>query len=133
MDNFFADACCFVLVGLLWGATNPFLKKYSTGVENVHHTNRFIKFILEMKFLATNWRYVAAFLVNQSGAVVYYITVSRADITLAVPISNSLTFFFTTFTGPLLGEPWPSFYTCVGGISVMCGVTLCILSKLPPH
>ena len=125
------DACYFVLVGLLWGATNPLLKRYSTGMDKVTHSNNLIKFLLEMKFLASNWKYVAAFLVNQSGAVVYYLTVGRADITLAVPITNSLTFFFTTLSGPLLGEPWPSQGTWVGGIIVLVGVTLCILSKLP--
>ncbi len=128
--HFITDASAFILVGLLWGATNPFLKKYSAGMDNVIHSNRIVKFILEMKYLATNWRYMTAFLINQSGAVVYYLTVGRADITLAVPMTNSLAFLFTALSGPLVGEPWPSAYTCIGGVAVMCGVTLCILSKI---
>ncbi len=122
------EACWFILVGLLWGATNPLLKRGSQGIENVKHKNRVLQFLMEMKFLVLNWRYVLPFSINQLGAVLYYVTISRADITLAVPLTNSLTFLFTTLFGWLLGErisPW----TIAGVVLVMSGVAMCILSK----
>lgn len=129
VSNSLREACWFMLVGLLWGATNPFLKKGSVGIEKVKHSNKFVQFLLELKFLALNWRYMLPFVVNQLGAVVYYVTVGRADITLAVPITNSLTFLFTTLVGLCLGEPSSSALTYLGSIFVMCGVALCVLSK----
>lgn len=124
------EAGWFVLVGLLWGVTNPFLKRESAGIEKVTHSNKLLQFLMELKFLALNWRYMVPFTVNQLGAVLYYLTIGRADITLAVPITNSLTFLFTTLFGLFLGEPSASFWTYIGGLLVTCGVALCVISKL---
>ena len=132
MTNHLQEAGWFILVGLLWGATNPLLKRGSKGIEDVQHQNRLLKFIMEMKFLVLNWQYMLPFCINQLGAVVYYVTISRADITLAVPMTNSLTFLFTTLFGWLLGErisPW----TLLGVLLVLGGVATCIFSKANSH
>lgn len=123
------EALWFLLVSLLWGATNPFLKRGSAGIEEVKHPNKVLRFLLEMKFLALNWRYMLPFTVNQLGAVLYYTTIGRAEITLAVPITNSLTFLFTTLFGRLLGEEI-SKWTVVGVVLVTTGVVLCVTSKI---
>lgn len=122
-------AMWFLLVSLLWGATNPFLKKGSSGIEDVKHSNSVLRFLLEMKFLALNWRYMLPFTINQLGAVLYYTTIGRADITLAVPITNSLTFLFTTLFGHLLGEHI-SKWTLMGVVMVTTGVVMCVTSKI---
>lgn len=123
------EATWFILVSLLWGATNPFLKRGSAGIEDVKHQNRLLGFLLEMKFLVLNWRYMLPFTVNQLGAVLYYTTIGKADITLAVPITNSLTFIFTTLFGKLLGEE-VSRRTIFGVILVTSGVVMCVTSKI---
>ena len=123
------QALWFVLVGLLWGATNPFIKRGGAGVEKVKHSNRVARFLLELKFLVLNWRYMVPFLINQLGAVVYYTTIGQADITLAVPITNSLTFLFTTASGWLLGEP-TSPRTLTGTLLVLGGIAMCVVSKI---
>ena len=122
-------ALWFLLVSLLWGATNPFLKRGSSGIEDVKHSNRMLRFLLEMKFLALNWRYMLPFTINQLGAVLYYTTIGGADITLAVPITNSLTFLFTTLFGHLLGEHI-SKWTVMGVVMVTTGVVMCVTSKI---
>lgn len=132
MAEHFEEACWFILVGLLWGATNPLLKKGSKGIESIKHESRVLQFVMEMKFLVSNWKYMLPFSVNQLGAVVYYMTIGRADITLAVPITNSLTFLFTTLFGWLLGEHI-SLRTVAGVALVLSGVAMCILSKTPQH
>lgn len=123
------EAVWFVLVGLLWGATNPFIKRNSAGIEDVVHPNRVVKFLLELKFLALNWRYLLPFTINQLGAVLYYSTIGKADITLAVPITNSLSLIFTALFGKLLGEDI-SKWTFGGATLVMSGVVLCVMSKV---
>jgi len=45
-----------VLVGALWGCTNPLIKKGSSGVQNVKSSNRVFQFFKELYFLVTNWR-----------------------------------------------------------------------------
>lgn len=123
------EALWFLLVSFLWGATNPFLKKGSVGIQHVHHSSRVLRFLLEMKFLVLNWRYMLPFTINQLGAVLYYTTIGRAEITLAVPITNSLTFLFTTLFGRLLGEEI-SRHTVIGVFLVTVGVILCVTAKI---
>lgn len=123
------EAIWFVVVGLLWGATNPLLKRGSAGIEDVKHPNAIVKFLLELKFLVSTWKYMLPFVVNQLGAVLYYTTIGRADITLAVPITNSLTFLFTTLFGHLLGEPTTS-HSLAGTLLVMAGIAMCVTSKI---
>ena len=53
-----------------------------------------------------------------------------ADISLAVPISNSCTFMWTSLTGVLLGEETMNLTTCIGSLFVVLGVGICVHSKL---
>ncbi|XP_040917475.1 transmembrane protein 234 isoform X2 [Toxotes jaculatrix] len=64
------------LVSVLWGCTNPFLKRGTEGIENVTNTNRVSQLLAEVKFLFLNIKYLVPFLLNQSGSLVYYYTLS---------------------------------------------------------
>ena len=116
----------FVAVALVWGITNPLLKKGSVGVENIRCHGRLQQLISELIFLALRWHYVVPFLINQTGS---YVTIGQADISLAVPITNSLTFLVTSIAGRLMGEQSPSNTTYLGVLLVLFGVALCIVSK----
>ena len=120
----------FMAVALLWGATNPLMKKGSAGIENISCSSRILQLVMEVKFLALRWQYAVPFLLNQSGSLLYYLTLSQADISLAVPITNSLTFLITSLVSRLLGEKVHSNWTYVGMILVLSGVALCVASKL---
>ena len=119
----------FLAVALVWGITNPLLKKGSVGVENIRCHGRLQQLISELIFLALRWHYVVPFLINQTGSVLYYVTIGQADISLAVPITNSLTFLVTSIAGRLMGEQSPSNTTYLGVLLVLFGVALCIVSK----
>lgn len=47
------------------------------------------------------------FIVNQLGSVMYFIALQNIDISLALPVANSLTFVFTAIVGWILGEELP--------------------------
>ncbi|XP_063810324.1 transmembrane protein 234 isoform X1 [Pseudophryne corroboree] len=49
-------------------------------------------------------KYIIPFLLNQSGSVVFYLTLVSAELSLAVPICNSLALVFTVMSGWILGE-----------------------------
>lgn len=121
----------FFAVALVWGITNPLLKKGSVGVENIKQQGRLRQLLSELVFLALRWQYVVPFLINQSGSVLYYITIGQADISLAVPITNSLTFLVTSIAGRMMGEKAPTNTTFIGVVLVLVGVAFCIVSKLP--
>ncbi|CAD1473483.1 unnamed protein product, partial [Heterotrigona itama] len=90
------------VVAFLWGVTNPFIKKGAKGLENVKSSSNFGQFFKELAFLVTNLKYIIPFIINQSGSVLYFLTLSKADISLAVPVTNSLTFVITAMTGWIL-------------------------------
>ncbi|XP_043573139.1 transmembrane protein 234 isoform X5 [Chiloscyllium punctatum] len=124
------EVCCLFLVALLWGGTNPFLKKGTEGIEKVKSRNIVIQLFAEVKFLFLNYKYLVPFLLNQSGSVIYYFTLASTDLSLAVLLSNSLTFLFTLLTGKLLGEEIGGKLALIGMLLIIVGVTLCVASTV---
>ncbi|PRP87926.1 hypothetical protein PROFUN_02663 [Planoprotostelium fungivorum] len=122
-----------VAVALVWGATNPLMKIGSRGVSRVAASsqgNVVSKFANEMKYLFTQWRYIGAFLLNQSGSILFYYTLSNNEISMVVPITNSLTFLFTTVSSHyILNEPCTDPGTISGMILIAVGVFICMSAK----
>lgn len=118
-----------LISSLLWGATNPFIRKASAGIEQVQADNFITKTFLELKFLFTNLNYLIPFLLNQTGSIFFYIALANANLSLVVPITNSLTLLFTTLAGLALGEKVYSLRTFVGLLFVTAGICICVSSS----
>lgn len=107
-----AELLSLLLVSVLWGCTNPLLKRGAQGIEKVTKTNKVSQLLAEVKFLFLNFKvkieiwlsslcylvdyfqqtlhliinhrtplvllpqYLIPFLLNQSGSLVYYYTLS---------------------------------------------------------
>uniref|UniRef100_A0A4W6F060 Transmembrane protein 234 n=1 Tax=Lates calcarifer TaxID=8187 RepID=A0A4W6F060_LATCA len=119
-----------LLVSVLWGCTNPLLKRGTEGIEEVSETSRVSQLLAEVKFLFSNIKYLVPFLLNQSGSVVYYYTLSTTELSFAVPVANSLTFLCTLLTGKLLGEEFGGKEAVAGMFLTLAGVTLCVISSI---
>jgi len=119
-----------VVVGIIWGCTNPLMKLGSKGITEIPPKgNAFLQFFAEFYFLITRWKYLLPFLINLSGSVVFYKSLSNTDISLVVPITNSLTFLFTILMGWILGEEVLHRWSFLGMFFVVLGVTICVSSK----
>lgn len=95
-------------VGLLWGVTNPFIRLGSQGIESVEDTgSRLNNFLAELRLVGSRLNYWIPFGLNQIGSLLYVWTLQSTNITIAVPVANSLSFAFTAITGYLLGEQLP--------------------------
>ncbi|XP_033116512.1 transmembrane protein 234-like [Anneissia japonica] len=116
-------------VAVLWGGTNPFIKKGGAGIEEIKERNAIRQFLAELKFLFFNWKYLIPFLLNQCGSVLYYLTLATMDLSLAVPVTNSLTFLFTLVSGKFLGEDVGGKETYLGMLLVLSGVCLCMSDR----
>lgn len=138
----FYKSFSYILVGVLWGCTNPFLKKGSqetqvasgTGSQSsnpkrveegfVANTKRSLR-----KFL--NPSVLFPFILNQSGSLVFYFLLATENISTTVPVCNSLTFIFTGITGWFLGEKFAHPVMFVAGLlMVVSGLSICALSSL---
>ncbi|XP_059622591.1 transmembrane protein 234 homolog [Phlebotomus argentipes] len=124
------NALSLILVGLLWGATNPFIKKGSQGIQKVEANSRIKKLLLEIKFIVCRWQYWIPFLLNQSGSLVYFFTLQNTELSLAVPVANSLTFVFTAITAKLLGEEKLPPKALCGILLILVGTTICMIDRI---
>ncbi|NWQ82944.1 TM234 protein, partial [Columbina picui] len=69
---------------------------------------------------------VVPFLLNQGGSVLFYLTLASADLSLAVPLCNSLALIVTLVTGRILGEDVGGKRAVAGMLLTVLGVTLCV-------
>ncbi|XP_076263355.1 transmembrane protein 234 homolog isoform X2 [Rhynchophorus ferrugineus] len=97
-----------ILVSALWGVTNPVIKKNSIGITNIKSESHIKQLYLDIIYLFTNSWYIIPMLINQLGSVLFFVTLQYVDLTLAIPISNSLTLFFTACADFVLYEQIPS-------------------------
>ncbi|XP_040830059.1 transmembrane protein 234 isoform X1 [Ochotona curzoniae] len=104
MEASLGQVLTLVLVAALWGGTQPLLKRASVGLQQVHERTWARQLLQEMKSLFLNTEYLMPFLLNQCGSLLYYLTLASTDLTLAVPICNSLAIIFTLIVGKILGE-----------------------------
>ncbi|XP_016388747.1 transmembrane protein 234 isoform X3 [Sinocyclocheilus rhinocerous] len=79
-----SEVFCLLLVAMLWGGTNPFLKKGTEGIEGVQKDNKLLQFLAEIKFLFLNMKYLVPFLLNQSGSLVFYFTLASTGAVLGM-------------------------------------------------
>nr|XP_061824247.1 transmembrane protein 234-like [Nerophis lumbriciformis] len=124
------EVLSLMLVSVLWGCTNPFLKRGTEGIEHVSKSNKVSQFLAEVKFLFLNVKYLIPFVLNQTGSLVYYYTLSTTDLSFAVPVSNSLTLLCTLLTGKLLGEDFGGKQAVAGLFLTVFGITLCVISSI---
>ncbi|XP_032102637.1 transmembrane protein 234 isoform X2 [Sapajus apella] len=118
-----------VLVAALWGGTQPLLKRASAGLQRIHEPTWARQLLQEMKTLFLNTEYLMPFLLNQCGSLLYYLTLALTDLTLAVPICNSLAIIFTLIVGKALGEDIGGKRAVAGMVLTITGISLCITSS----
>lgn len=119
-----------VLVAALWGGTQPLLKRASAGLQRVHEPTWARQLLQEMKTLFLNTEYLMPFLLNQCGSLLYYLTLASTDLTLAVPICNSLAIIFTLIVGKALGEDIGGKRAVAGMVLTVIGISLCVTSSV---
>jgi drug/metabolite transporter (DMT)-like permease len=142
MDWFF-KTCCLVLVGALWGCTNPLLRQGVTAVTNEKQNEDGAMCQVGGPQQSKIWQWLVStlskfvhasvwipYLLNQSGSVLYYISLAQSDLSVAVPICNALALVFSIGTSYLIGEriQQPA-KTALGAGLVMAGVAVCLLTQ----
>ena len=92
---------------LLWGVTNPFLKRHS-GVSNQDRRAAprcgGCSLLVELYASITRAAFVAPFVANQLGSVAFTYALGTMELSIAVPVANAMTFVITAVTAALIGE-----------------------------
>merc|ERR1712137_315931 len=107
------------------------MKRGSKGITAMKkYNNPILQVLYEFWFLFTRWQYVVPYLINISGSVLFYYSLASMEMSLVVPVVNSLTFIFTQIVSMLLGEETGTSRTFFGIGSVILGVSICVWSGL---
>ena len=138
------DFVSMILVGLLWGCTNPFLRKGSVEVNKsaaaaAAETNtntdddehKKTKNPMTVWQVFRNMQLYVPFLLNQAGSVVFYFLLANSNISMAVPICNAFALVFSFLTSAFVtGEPNEKpIQIIVGASLILVGVTICVSSQ----
>ena len=115
------QALGYLTVGMLWGVTNPFIKRAAekaskeradaprpaaggststgagTGAASPGRSH-----LATLRHFCTEPRIFVPFLVNQTGSLVFYYLLSKEPVSRTAPVCNALTFIFTALTGYLV-------------------------------
>lgn len=122
-------ASLYILVGVMWGCTNPFIKHaQSKAKTNASDGNDPFSVFRTIRMFFSNPALFVPFLVNQTGSLCFYFLMATQPITVASPICNSLAFVFTALTGyGYFKEEVQSWSALIAGTSlVLLGSYICL-------
>ncbi|KAI5063431.1 hypothetical protein GOP47_0021978 [Adiantum capillus-veneris] len=136
-----------VSIGLIWGVTNALIKRGAliaeerknrrSGKEVKEPSKGVLSYLYshcqEWIYMLSLWQYSLPFFVNLSASALFFITLSHTPITLAVPVTNAITFGATAAAGMALGEKMHGIRTLVGIVLITAGVWICISASNNPE
>lgn len=142
------DFISIIIVGSVWGCTNPFMKKGSEEENNTPSTSTsctsstdtcssgntntntgFLQGILQSLSKFRRPSVLIPYLLNQTGSLFYYKLLATSDLSNAIPACNALAMVFSFLTSHLLGERLDKpFQAIIGSILVTGGVIVCMCS-----
>uniref|UniRef100_A0A8U7NXL7 Uncharacterized protein n=1 Tax=Corvus moneduloides TaxID=1196302 RepID=A0A8U7NXL7_CORMO len=101
------------VVAVLWGREQPFLRAAAAGMDELRGRGRLGQLLAELRFLCFNYKR-PPWDGDKKPQIVHF-KLGVSDLSLAVPLCNSLALVVTLVTGKILGED-------IGG--KMCGLKI---------
>jgi drug/metabolite transporter (DMT)-like permease len=116
-----------LVAALLWGLTNPFLKKFASGFAERPEGGGVLG---EVKFLLQRPKYLMTQGLNLCGSAVFFWGLREGDVSTASIMANSLSFAITLLTSSLVlkEEPMPP-RAWLGALLILGGVSVCMYAK----
>lgn len=122
------------LAAILWGVTNPLLKRYTAGFADTETVATKKKAdesgggggaLRDIKFLLQRPKYLITQATNLSGTVVFFWSLRTIDVSIAAVVANALTLVITCIVSAMIGDSKLSAKGMLGIVFVMIGLGLC--------
>ncbi|ETN41419.1 uncharacterized protein HMPREF1541_03354 [Cyphellophora europaea CBS 101466] len=137
----FAYILSFLLVGICWGFTTPFIRRAAVSYTAPTHPSitdpsrswiarQVAKVFFTVVGLVRKPSYAIPLVANLTGSIWFFLLVGQAELSLTVPITNSLAFLFTVLGEYLAEGKLITRDTWIGMTCVCAGIALCVASKL---
>jgi drug/metabolite transporter (DMT)-like permease len=109
-----------LLVSLLWGLTNPFIKRGSEGLKGLPNWRA------EIRYLLTTPSFLIPQALNLVGSFLFYaLLMGESQISILVPLVNSLVFVWTFLGSWWLESQQIRFKEIVAMSMIIFGASLC--------
>lgn len=121
MHEYYAtELLAVVLVAVLWGATNPFIKRYSAQPSTTRSApgSGLLTWLQSPLF-------VTAQLLNQAGSLLFAVLLGTGDISKVVPAANAGALAVNALVDVALGERYHALLLLPGVVLIGCGMLLC--------
>mmetsp|Transcript_6258 Transcript_6258/g.9090 ORF Transcript_6258/g.9090 Transcript_6258/m.9090 type:complete len:150 (+) Transcript_6258:127-576(+) len=129
------DVISMLVVGAVWGCTNPFVRRGHKNLEaSSNDSQQDTRITLIGRIHRSLGRFVrfqvfVPYILNQVGSLLYYKLLGTSDLTFAVPGCNASALVFSLMTSYLLGERIDRPSLGIFGASLVTfGVGICIVS-----
>ncbi|KAI9172441.1 Transmembrane protein [Paramyrothecium foliicola] len=132
----------FILVGIAWGLTTPFIRRAARTHKPPPHPvldapavkaswlrARAYAAFFSVVDLLRNPRYAVPLLLNLTGSVWFFLLIGQAELSLTVPIVNTMAFLFTVLGEWYVEGKVISRETATGMALSLVGIGLCVQSK----
>jgi len=132
----------FILVGVAWGFTTPFIRAAarthsppahaildSAAVKNSWFKSKVYGAFFGVVDLLRNPKYAIPLVINLTGSIWFFLLIGKAELSLTVPITNSLAFLFTVLGDWYVDRKVISRDTWIGMGLSLAGIGLCVQSK----
>eukprot|EP00798_Chlamydomonas_sp_ICE-L_P011606 gene11606-34311_t len=114
-----------LLVGALWGITNPLVKRGSAVAEQRVSSAEKQGAIHSRLIFASTPAFFIPFGLNQCGSALFAYLLGNTDISLLVPAANAAAVLFTAVTDVALHEKYDLRYLIPGALLIAGGIILC--------
>ncbi|PVH34733.1 hypothetical protein PAHAL_7G019100 [Panicum hallii] len=120
------DAASMVAVGLVWGATNALMRRGALVWDRRARASPSSSVLRRWAALLVTWQYSAPFAANLCASAAFFALLGAAPISVAVPVTNAVTFAATAVAAAILGERVRPAPAALGTALIVLGVWICI-------
>ncbi|KAL6650371.1 hypothetical protein ACP70R_009296 [Stipagrostis hirtigluma subsp. patula] len=121
-----SDAASMVAVGLVWGATNALMRRGALVWDRRARASSGGGLVRRWVDLLLTWQYSAPFAANLCASATFFALLGAAPISVAVPVTNAVTFAATAAAAAALGERVRLARAALGTALIVLGVWVCI-------
>ncbi|KAG2570394.1 hypothetical protein PVAP13_7KG050300 [Panicum virgatum] len=120
------DAVSMVAVGLVWGATNALMRQGALVWDRRARASPSSSVLRQWAALLLTWQNSAPFAANLCASTAFFALLGAAPISVAVLVTNAVTFAATAVAAAILGERVRPAPAALGTALIVLGVWVCI-------
>lgn len=118
-----------ILAGVLWGVTNPYLKKFTAGFADDKREEGLLG---DIKFLCSRPKYLIAQGLNLAGSVAFAVGMADTDLMTGPAVANAINMVLTCVVSAVALQEEPMTRRVACGVAlVFGGVMLCVTAGAP--